>query len=98
MKEGLAASRRFVAGLIGAGIGTSLTPALHEHEADALGVSYSYRLIDIAALGVHPDDAGRLVRDAQAMGFSGVNVTHPCKQVVVEHLDEISPEQTRSGL
>jgi shikimate dehydrogenase len=91
MREGLAESRRFVAGLIGAGIGTSLTAALHEHEADAVGVSHSYQLFDIAALGLHPDDAGRLVRDAQRMGFSGVNVTHPCKRVVLEHLDELSP-------
>ncbi len=97
MSEGLAERPRFVAGLIGAGIGTSLTPALHEHEADALGVSYSYQLIDIAALGLQPDDAGRLVRDAQRMGFSGVNVTHPCKQVVVEHLDEISPAADTIG-
>jgi shikimate dehydrogenase len=97
MTEGPTESRRFVAGLIGAGISTSLTPALHEREADALGLSYSYQLFDIAALGLHPDDAGRLVRDAQRIGFSGVNVTHPCKQVVVEHLDELSPVANTIG-
>jgi shikimate dehydrogenase len=91
VREELTARRRFVAGLIGGGIGTSLTPALHEREADALGLSYSYQLIDIYALGLRADDAGRLLGEAQRMGFSGVNVTHPCKQVVIPYLDELSP-------
>lgn len=88
---------RFVAGLIGSGIGTSLSPDLHERTADALGLSYSYQLIDLDALGLRPNDAGRLVRDAQQMGFSGVNVTHPCKQLVIPHLDELSPTAQAIG-
>lgn len=97
MREELAARRRFVAGLIGGGIGTSLTPALHEREADALGVSYSYQLIDIDALGLGAGDAGRLLGEAQRMGFSGVNITHPCKQVVIPYLDELSPTAEALG-
>lgn len=89
--------RRFVAGLIGGGIATSLSPVLHEREADALGVSYSYQLIDIEALELGAGDAGRLLGEAQRMGFSGVNVTHPCKQVVIEHLDEVSPAALALG-
>jgi shikimate dehydrogenase len=32
------------------------------------------------------------VREARALGLRGVNVTHPCKQLVVPELDELSPE------
>lgn len=97
MGEELTRRRRFVAGLIGGGIGTSLTPALHEREADALGVSYSYQLIDIDVLGLRADDAGRLLGEARRMGFNGVNVTHPCKQMVIPYLDELSPTAEALG-
>lgn len=39
-----------LAGLIGAGIQASRTPALHEREGDAQGMRYLYRLIDLDAL------------------------------------------------
>jgi shikimate dehydrogenase len=81
---------RCVVGLIGGGIATSLSPALHEAEADALGIAYAYQLIDIDQLGLAPTEVGRLLGEARRMGFSGVNITHPCKQVVLEHLDELS--------
>ena len=45
-------------GLIGADIGPSLSPVLHEHEALALGLDYAYDLIDIAELGVPPVGIG----------------------------------------
>jgi shikimate dehydrogenase len=32
------------------------------------------------------------VREARELGLAGVNVTHPCKQLVVPELDELSPE------
>ena len=38
-------------GLIGAGIGGSLSPALHEREASLLGFDYEYRLFDLDELG-----------------------------------------------
>ncbi len=41
-----------LAGLIGSGIQASRTPAMHEHEGDAQGMRYLYRLIDIDALQV----------------------------------------------
>ena len=39
-----------LAGLIGRGIQLSRTPALHEHEGDAQGLRYLYRLIDLEPL------------------------------------------------
>jgi shikimate dehydrogenase len=35
---------------------------------------------------------GELLERARGAGYSGLNVTHPCKQDVVEYLDELAPE------
>ena len=83
------ASERHQVGLIGAGIAASLSPALHEREAAEQGLDYRYRLIDIDR---HGDDVGRLVDECRTAGFSGLNVTHPCKQAVVAHLDALSAD------
>ncbi|MFJ1646971.1 shikimate dehydrogenase [Streptomyces sp. NPDC088258] len=81
----------YLTGLIGAGIGPSLSPALHEREADRHGLRLLYRVLDIDRLGVGPEAVGDLVRAAGVLGFDGLNITHPCKQLVTEHLDELSP-------
>jgi shikimate dehydrogenase len=78
---------RYDVGLIGAGIATSLSPALHEREAAELELDYDYRLIEV---GEH--DVGELLDRARRAGFRGVNVTHPCKQEVVQHLDALSDD------
>ncbi|MFJ5100434.1 shikimate dehydrogenase [Streptomyces sp. NPDC088554] len=85
------ASSSYLTGLIGAGIGPSLSPALHEREADRHGLRLIYRTLDINALGITPEGVGDLVRAARTLGFDGLNITHPCKQLVIEHLDELSP-------
>jgi quinate/shikimate dehydrogenase (NAD+) len=82
---------RYLVGLIGAEISTSLSPQLHEREADELGLKYFYQLIDIEQLGLDAEAAGPLLSEARRMGFRGLNITHPCKQVVVPHLDGLSP-------
>jgi shikimate dehydrogenase len=79
-------------GLIGAGIGDSLSPALHEREAARLGLDYDYRLFDLDELGREPEEVGAMVREARAMGLHGLNITHPCKQLVVPELDALSAE------
>lgn len=88
---------RFLVGLLGAGIGTSLSPPLHEREADNLGLRYLYQLIDITALGLPVEATGELLGQARRLGFRGVNVTHPCKQAAVGHLDELSPDAAAIG-
>jgi shikimate dehydrogenase len=81
----------FLVGLIGSGIGTSLSPALHEREADALGIRYLYRVLDIDSLGVPVHAIGDLVTATRLAGYDGLNITHPVKQLVLDHLDELSP-------
>ncbi|WP_053662661.1 shikimate dehydrogenase [Streptomyces sp. MMG1121] len=87
----------YLVGLIGAGIGPSLSPALHQREADRQGLRYVYRLLDTDVLGVAPESAGRLVRAARDLGFDGLNITHPCKQLVIDHLDALDPRAEALG-
>ena len=86
-------SDRIAVGLIGSGIQESLSPALHEREAKLLGLDYSYELFDLDELGRPPEDVGAMVREAQEQGFRGLNVTHPCKQLVVDELTDSLPRQ-----
>lgn len=87
----------YLTGLIGSGIGPSLSPALHEGEADRHGVRLVYRSLDLDALGARPEDVGDLVHAARLLGFDGLNITHPCKQLVIEHLDELAHEAAELG-
>lgn len=88
---------RFLVGLIGASLGASLSPPLHEQEADELGLRYLYHLIDIDPLGLPAGDVGELVTCARRLGFTGLNITHPCKQTVLPSLDELSREAAAVG-
>ncbi|GAA5165528.1 shikimate dehydrogenase [Ornithinimicrobium tianjinense] len=92
-----AARTRFVCGLIGGGIGRSLSPGMHEAEADRRGLHYTYRTVDITELGLSAEQGVGLIRPAGHLGFTGLNITHPCKRLAVAHVDELSPEAARIG-
>jgi shikimate dehydrogenase len=79
-------------GLIGAGIGPSLSPPLHETEARRLGLELVYARFDLDDHGVPATAVGPMLAAARDAGYRGLNITHPCKQVVLEHLDELSPD------
>ncbi|BCW71602.1 shikimate dehydrogenase [Arthrobacter sp. NicSoilB8] len=85
-------THRHLVGLLGAGIAGSLTPGLHESEADRLGLSYTYRVIDLDAIGQTAERSAALVRSAADLGYDGLNVTHPSKQLVQAGLDDLSPD------
>lgn len=84
-------------GLIGSGIQSSRAPRLHEQEARANNISCSYRLIDLEQLGVGVEALPQLLESAQAQGFAGLNITHPCKQAVIPLLDELSENAAAIG-
>ncbi|MBV9023744.1 MAG: shikimate dehydrogenase [Streptomycetaceae bacterium] len=84
-------------GLIGSGIGPSLSPALHEREADRHGLRLLYRRLDLDVLGRRPEEVEVLLRAARDAGFDGLNITHPCKQLVIRHLDELDPTAAELG-
>jgi shikimate dehydrogenase len=83
------AAERPLLGLIGAKIGRSISPAMHEAAARALGIELHYHLIDTDVLGHSAKDLPRLLGGAHALGFTGLNITHPFKEAVVRHLDAI---------
>ncbi|MDR7055786.1 shikimate dehydrogenase [Pseudomonas koreensis] len=85
-------SKVILAGLIGAGIQASRTPALHEHEGDAQGLRYLYQLIDLDQLRLDSTALPDLLQAAERMNYTGLNITFPCKQAVIPLLDELSPE------
>lgn len=85
-------SKPLKAGLIGSHIQSSLTPAMHMQEGMALGFRYEYELIDLAQRGLTAGSLPDLLSEAETHGLSGVNITHPCKQLIVPLLDTLSPD------
>lgn len=90
-------TKSILAGLIGAGIQASRTPAMHEHEGDAQGIRYLYRLIDLDQLKLDSTALPYLLSAAERMSFTGLNITFPCKQAIIPLLDELSDEARGIG-
>ncbi|NUO36634.1 MAG: shikimate dehydrogenase [Dermatophilaceae bacterium] len=89
--------RSFVIGLLGEHIGSSLAAPLQEGEAAAAGHALAYRLVDAAELALGADDVADVLRWVVRLGFDGLNVTHPFKNVVLDLVDEVSPEAAALG-
>ena len=84
------AHHSYLVGLVGTGVGPSLTPALHMAEGRAHGLDYVYRTIDLEARsGSLPSGSARCWTWARTLGFNALNITHPCKQLVIDHLDDV---------
>jgi shikimate dehydrogenase len=84
-------------GLIGAGIQRSLSPALQEEEARQHGLRLHYQLIDIDHSRRGKDSLPTLIEAARIMRFAGLNITFPCKQLVMPLLDAVSDEARAIG-
>jgi len=95
--RGMIRKNVILAGLIGAGIQASRTPALHEHEGDAQGLRYLYRLIDLDQLHMDSSALPDLLLAAERMSYTGLNITFPCKQAIIPLLDELSDEARGIG-
>jgi shikimate dehydrogenase len=94
--EPTSSRRSVLVGLLGRGIKQSRSPAMHEAEGAAQGLTYVYRLFDTAAMDA--DVAiGDILRAAELCGFAGINVTYPYKVDVIAHLDELSPAARAVG-
>jgi shikimate dehydrogenase len=87
----------YTLGLVGAGIGGSLTPALQEREGRENGLAVSYRIIDAEELGLRVDDLHEVLTWAERLGYDGLNITHPFKQAVVPLVDELSEDAADLG-
>ncbi len=97
MTEQRSEKRSFVLGLVGSGIGASLTPAMQEREGREAGLSLTYRLIDLDRHGLTQSDLAEVLAWARRLGFDGLNITHPFKQAVVPLLDELSDDARDLG-
>jgi shikimate dehydrogenase len=95
--EHTARPRSVLVGLIGAGIQASRSPAMHEREGAAQGLSYIYKIIDLETLGLTVDALPELLTAARRFGFAGLNITHPGKQAVIPLLDDLSPDARALG-
>ena len=84
-------------GLIGAGIQGSRTPRMHEQEAAAQGLQYDYRKFDLDKLKVGVEALPELLTKAERAGYTGLNITYPCKQAVLPLLHDLSEEARAIG-
>lgn len=84
-------------GLIGRDIQASRSPWMHEREGAAQGLDLTYTLFDFVLSGRTEDDLGLQLEQAEAEGYSGVNITHPYKQAVIAHLDNLAPSAREIG-
>ncbi|WP_397458776.1 shikimate dehydrogenase [Pseudomonas asplenii] len=84
-------------GLIGAGLQSSMSPALHMREGSEQNLVYLYKLIDLDLLGLDANALPALMNSARQMGYNGLNITFPCKQSVLPLLDELSDEARSIG-
>ena len=89
--------KKFLVGLIGADIQMSKSPALHETEARHQGLDYRYELLDFAERGLPASALPDLLDEEERRGFSGSNITHPCKQTVIAHLNRLSEDAEMLG-
>lgn len=90
-------ARKVLVGLIGTDIQMSKSPALHEREGTLHGLDYGYELLDLAARGGSPSALPDLLAEAEGRSFSGCNITHPCKQLVLDYLTDLSEDARMLG-
>jgi shikimate dehydrogenase len=89
--------RSLLTGLLGQGIGPSLTPELHEREGRRHGLRYVYKAVELDRDDLDPEYLRRLLASAVHLGFDGLNVTHPVKQLMVSLVDQLTPRVQAIG-
>lgn len=83
--------------LVGRGIQASLTPAMHEAEGRAQGLDYTYSLIDTETATHKTRRLSEIVTQALNDGLVGLNITHPYKTEIMQHLDDMSEDARKLG-
>ncbi|MDO9628533.1 MAG: shikimate dehydrogenase [Acholeplasmataceae bacterium] len=77
-------------GLIGKNISHSKSPQIHSFMAKKLGLDIKYDLFDI-----EESDISHLLKHLRSGVFKGFNVTVPYKQVMMKHVDILTPKASR---
>jgi shikimate dehydrogenase len=78
--------------LIGHPIAHTLSPAMHNAAAAALGIDMVYLPFDVP-----PHHLASAVRGLAALGVRGANVTVPHKEAIVPHLGALDPASQACG-
>jgi len=81
-----------LAGVIGSPIAHSKSPQLHGHWLKTLGIPGYYIPMDVAA-----DDLADVLKILPKMGFVGVNITVPHKELALELADLVTDRATLIG-
>ena len=84
-------------GLAGRGIQLSRTPGMHEREAHRIGINYSYVLLDFDKMALPDDSIADVIVAAKSVGFRGLNITHPFKQLAIPAMSALAPEADAIG-
>jgi shikimate dehydrogenase len=91
------AGEEILTGLIGSGIRASSSPALHMEEARSLGLRLRYTIFDLDEQPKGVAALDDLLATAELAGYAGLNITHPCKQLVIKLLHELSEDARALG-
>lgn len=78
--------------VLGHPIGHTLSPVMHQASFDALGLDAVYLAFD-----VHPDRLLTVLSALRDMGFKGVNLTVPLKEVAYQGFDNLDPAARMLG-
>ncbi|QIG39785.1 shikimate dehydrogenase [Microbacterium sp. 4R-513] len=57
-----------------------------------MGLDYEYRILDLLELGRPANDVGAMLTEARSAGYAAMNITHPCKQLVLDLVDELDTD------
>jgi shikimate dehydrogenase len=89
--------RSYLSALLGQGVRPSLTPEMHEREAQRHWLRYVYKTVDLDERRTAPERLRELLDHAIELGFDGLNVTHPVKQAMVPLVDRVSSDVEAIG-
>jgi shikimate dehydrogenase len=78
--------------VLGHPIGHTLSPVMHNRSIQALGMDAIYLAFDVA-----PDNLMRALAAMRDMGFGGVNLTVPLKEVAFRGVEQHAPSAKVSG-
>lgn len=79
-------------GLLGSPVAHSISPLMHNEAFHLLSLDYAYLCFDVTE-----NTLPEAVNGLKACGIRGFNLTMPCKNRVVELLDELSPSAKLIG-
>jgi shikimate dehydrogenase len=70
---------------------------MHEQEAAAQGLQYVYRKFDLDELKVGVEALPELLTEAERAGYTGLNITYPCKQASCRSCTIFPKKRARSA-